>query len=124
MEYGQKLKLEDVNCSNCGGQVRGEAKCKQCEKEIIYGEEVAVFLEHEGYTVDPTHRTMKSYKHWYIENGKKNSTIYRIGDALEKGGKSLGNVSKSTNSIANSMLGLGCLVFVVGILLLLLIFII
>lgn len=124
MENGQKLKLEDVYCQNCGGQLRGEAKCKQCEKEIIYGEEVAVFLESEGYTVDPTHRTVKSYKRWFIENGKKNSTIYQIGDALEKGGKALTDVSKTTNGVANSMLGLGCLVFVVGILLLLLLFLI
>ena len=111
MEYGKKITLSDITCPNCQGIITGEANCKHCGKEVIYGEVNASLLEKEGYAVDPTHRTEEAFKQWYIENAKSNSKLYKAGQGLTKVGSALEQGSKVTGHFANALLWMTLLLF-------------
>lgn len=120
MEYGQKVTLTDITCPDCQGQLTGAATCNNCGKEVLYTEQQSVTLEKEGYSVDPTHRNEEAFKQWYIENGKKNSKLYKTGQGLSKTGNVIQEGSGIVNSFANVLLWGLLLIIIAGVLMLLL----
>lgn len=103
VQHDERLILDDINCSNCGGPMRGEANCSECGQEKIYGEEVAQFLEHHNFLVDPTHRTEDSFREWYIQSAKDNSKFYKANNNLIKFSDGLTNVGKEVGQVGSGI---------------------
>lgn len=91
-----------INCPNCKKQIYLTFNTKECPKC--------------GFKYDDEAVKDIFYK---LESERANSKLIQIGDRLQKSGKGLQNAGNAMDSVANSMMGCGCLLVVLFIIVLL-----